>query len=296
MGVRNRSSVACAAVAGIWLTGACAGQPATTFEQGDAGGDKGGSGSSSGGSTVGSTGGSTGGSSGGGSSGGSGGGSTGGSSGASGSASGGSGGGSGSTSSSGSSGGSSSGSTSSGGDAGCAAQASAGAIVLTTNYVPASVVGDGGYAYAYDDKMGSTACLDPAAYCGAGSTGVATPTGTVWGAGIGSSLNQAMATGSASPPIATYAVTGSGIAYALDNLPAQGMRLIIDQAGADYCAPITAASGTVKWSSFNTKCWDGSGTTLAAAPQTATHVQFQVTAGAAVASFAFCVKAISFAP
>jgi hypothetical protein len=162
--------------------------------------------------------------------------------------------------------------------------------------VPASAIGDGGYAYAYDDKMGSTACLDPTAYCGAGSTGVATATGTVWGAGIGSSLNQAMATGPQSPPINTYTVTGSGISYVLDNLPSQGMRIIIDESGSDYCAPLSAASGTVKWSSFNTKCWDGSGTTLAGAPHAATHLQFQVTAGAATAQFAFCVKSASFAP
>jgi hypothetical protein len=162
--------------------------------------------------------------------------------------------------------------------------------------MPATALADGGYAYSYDDKMGSTACLDSTAYCGSGSTGVATATGTVWGAGIGSSLNQAMATGPQSPPVNPYAVTGSGVTYALDNLPAQGMRLVIDQGGSDYCAPITAASGTVKWSSFNTKCWDGSGTSLSAAPSTATHLQFQVTAGTAAASFNFCVTSVSFAP
>jgi hypothetical protein len=98
------------------------------------------------------------------------------------------------------------------------------------------------------------------------------------------------------PPINPYAVTGSGISYTLDNYPSQGMRIIIDEGGTDYCAPLSGASGTVKWASFNTKCWDNSGTTLAGAPQTATHLQFQVTAGMAAGNFSFCVTALSFAP
>jgi hypothetical protein len=174
----------------------------------------------------------------------------------------------------------------------------AGALTLTSNYLAASVIADGGYAYAYNDMMGSTACLDMSALCGMGTTGVATPTGTVWGAGIGFSLNQAMATSMMSPPINPYAVatTETGITYTLSNFPSQGMRLIINNSGTDYCAPITAASGTVTWSSFNTKCWDNSGTALTAAPQAATHIQFQVTAGNASASFDFCVTAVKFAP
>jgi hypothetical protein len=134
------------------------------------------------------------------------------------------------------------------------------------------------------------------AFCGAGSTAVADPMGTIWGAGLGANLNQAMATSSTSPPVGTYSVTGSGIAYTITNLPTQGMRLIIDNSGTDYCAPLSAASGTVKWASFNSKCWDGSGTSLMAAPTAATHVQFQVTAGTATSPFNFCVSAVSFAP
>jgi hypothetical protein len=144
--------------------------------------------------------------------------------------------------------------------------------------------------------MGSSACIDTAAFCGAGTTAIATPTGTVWGAGIGASLNQVMATSAANPPVGQYAVTGSGISYSLSDLPAQGMRLAIDEAGADYCTPLTAASGTIKWASFNTKCWDNSGTVLAGPPKTATYIHFQVTAATAVAPFDFCVTAVSFAP
>jgi hypothetical protein len=127
-------------------------------------------------------------------------------------------------------------------------------------------------------------------------TAIATLTGTVWGAGIGVSLNQPMAMSAVSPPVGPYAVTGSGITYALSNLPVQGMRLAIDEGGVDYCAPVSAASGTVKWASFNSKCWDNSGLTLAGAPKAATYVHFQVTAATAVAPFNFCVTSVSFAP
>jgi hypothetical protein len=161
-----------------------------------------------------------------------------------------------------------------------------------------SVIADGGYAYAYSDMMGSTGCLDASAFCGAGTTGVATSNGTVWGAGIGVSLNQAMATGMASPPIETYAVptTDTGISYTVSPLPSQGMRLIIDDNGMDYCAVVTVATGTVPWSSFNTACWNNSGTALTGAPQAATHLQFQVTASTATTPFNLCVTAVSFAP
>jgi hypothetical protein len=170
------------------------------------------------------------------------------------------------------------------------------AIPLASVYLAASVIGDGGYAYAYADRMGSSACIDTTAFCGAGTTAIATPTGTVWGAGIGVSLNQAMATSAASPPVGQYAVTGSGISYSLSDLPMQGMRLAIDEGGQDYCAPLTTASGTIAWASFNTKCWDHSGVALAGAPKTATYVHFQVTAATAMAAFDFCVTAVSFAP
>jgi hypothetical protein len=167
---------------------------------------------------------------------------------------------------------------------------------LTSVYLAAGVVGDGGYAYAYGDHLGSSACIDATAFCGAGTTAVVTPTGTVWGAGVGVSLNQAMATSAASPPVEPYAVTGSGISYSLSNLPVQGLRLAIDEAGQDYCAPLTAAGGKIEWASFNTKCWDHSGMALAGAPKTATYVHFQVPAATAMAAFDFCVTAVSFAP
>ena len=300
MGLRNHLTIASIVVPTLGYTSACAREPRDGWPSEDQDGSvasDAGQGSSAGGS--GSESGAGSGSSSGGSIGSSSGGSIGSSSGSStGSGSGGQGSTSGSTSggSSGSSSGQSSGGEAGPGDAGCSAAVSAGAIPLTGGYLAASVIGDGGYAYSFQDDMGSTACVDTTAYCAAGSTGIADLAGTVWGAGVGSSLNQALATGPTSPPVHTYAATGSGVTYTLDGLPSQGMRLIIDQAGTDYCAHLTAAADTIKWSSFNTKCWDGSGTTLAGAPQQATHLQFQVPAGTIAAPFAFCVESLSFAP
>ncbi|HLK41478.1 MAG TPA: hypothetical protein VKU41_32235 [Polyangiaceae bacterium] len=171
-----------------------------------------------------------------------------------------------------------------------------GALPLTANYLAATVIGKGGYAYSYNDMTGSAACNDLSAFCGTGMTAVADAAGKTWGAGIGVSLNQAMATSSASPPVGMYAVTGSGLTYTLSNLPTQGARLIIDDGGKDYCTALTSASGTAKWADFNSACWNMSGTGLSGAPQTATHVQFQVTAGPAAGAFDFCVTALSVAP
>jgi hypothetical protein len=231
----------------------------------------------------------------------------GGSSGSAGSGGGTSGGGSGSSGASSGSIGSSSGASGSGSGAGmtagpppdggstCPATVASNAIPLSGNYLSAGTVGKGGYAYSYEDGKGSTACMTSAALCGKGSTAVADAAGTIWGAGIGINLNQAAATTSASPAVDTTQATGTGVQYALSNLPPQGMRIVIDSGGTDYCAPIGSASGIVYWSSFNTKCWDDSGTALTGPPATATHLLFQITADAASTPFDVCVTGVSFA-
>jgi hypothetical protein len=85
-----------------------------------------------------------------------------------------------------------------------------------------------------------------------------------------------------------------GISYAVTNVPSQGARLGITNSGVSYCAPITATSGTVPWSSFNTACWDGSGTSLAGPPQAAVDIEFQVVPNAGTTAFDFCVTSVAF--
>ena len=64
------------------------------------------------------------------------------------------------------------------------------------------------------------------------------------GVSIGVNLNQP----NGSTTKSTFAATGAGVAYTLSSLPTPGTRLIIDNAGADYCANLTAATGTIPWS------------------------------------------------
>jgi hypothetical protein len=173
--------------------------------------------------------------------------------------------------------------------------------------------GTGGYAFSYADSS-STVCLDgcpasPAvcsgtgtALCGHGSLPANPAPYPVYG-GIGINLNQALATSAASPPNVPMAVTGTGITYALSSLPTNGVRLAIDDGatsagpGTAYCAVLTAASGTVPWASFNTKCYDvpPDGTALTGPPQTASQIEFQmVPIPAAAVVDDFCVTAVSF--
>jgi hypothetical protein len=165
----------------------------------------------------------------------------------------------------------------------------------------------GGYAYAFSDSMTvsgpSTACIDATSFCGQGSSG---PTNTAavgtvaaygyYGGGIGVNLNQAMGANTA---IDAFTPTGSGIAYAITGTPPAGLRLIIGNlsgsTGTDYCFPITAASGTVPWASFNSKCYDATPDGVAFAPADGPlHVNFQVSAGSSVTSWSFCVTSLSF--
>jgi hypothetical protein len=160
-----------------------------------------------------------------------------------------------------------------------------------------SVIGDGGYSYFYTDKT-STACVRADALCGKGSTAVADTMGTIWGAGIGLNLNQM--SGAMAYNVFAVPMSAKGISYGLSALPTQGARLQIDNGGSastggtDYCYALQAATGTVTWADFNSKCWDNSGTALSGPPQTATHIAVQVTAVSTATPFDFCVTSLSF--
>jgi hypothetical protein len=142
-----------------------------------------------------------------------------------------------------------------------------------------------GYTYIYADKGGSKVCIAADSLCGNGSTAIADAKGTIWGAGIGFNLDK-----STTP--AAVQLAGTGMTYALSSLPSQGMRAQVSVSGTDYCAKLASASGTVKWTDFNTACWDNSGTSLTAAPSTP-HIGFQVTAGTTAATFDFCVTKVT---
>jgi len=71
------------------------------------------------------------------------------------------------------------------------------------------------------------------------------------------------------------------------------MRVQVVVGGTTYCATMTVATQTILWTSFNTACWDNTGTALTGAPNTVT-IEFEVSSGPTVGIFDFCVTAISF--
>lgn len=167
----------------------------------------------------------------------------------------------------------------------------AGSITFT----PANYWGNiamGGYGYAFSDGT-SWACLNPGAFCGAGST--APMSSTVWGAGIGINLNQMP--GSMTPGNYMVPANSPGISYTLSSVPSGTVYLMIDDNGPmnNYYATITSAAATVPWSMFQSKPWQlDASAGLSGPPQAATHVQFQMSAGTATNSFAFCVTSLKF--
>jgi hypothetical protein len=189
-----------------------------------------------------------------------------------------------------------------GGDGGnCTATATAGALpLLSCGYMPSAASGgvaNGGYAWAFADETlspqgNSTSCLDPSAFCGAGTSAAPTGGASGYGGGIGVSLNQAMGKGT---PQDTYSLTGTtGISYTLSNLPT-GVRLIVGDltgsGGTDYYINLTKASDTVPWSSFN--C-ESTCTGELTGPPAAIHVEFEVPYNSPSVTWSFCVTALSF--
>ena len=112
---------------------------------------------------------------------------------------------------------------------------------------------------------------------------------------MGINLNQAMGTGTTAGNFA--AVGSAGVTYALNNAPAN-LRLIVGDSTTDYCVVVSALSGMVPWSEFNTACYSpGTGTSLSGPPASFTSVRFQVPpddTNGTTTSFDFCVQKLSF--
>jgi hypothetical protein len=218
---------------------------------------------------------------------------------------------SGNTSSSGnsSSGNSSSGNSSSGNSSSgnSSSGSTAGAVMCTNGYC--SQFGEGGYAFADSDSQNmspmtpgtSTATLAAdGSLCISGNVMKlpANPTqadySNDWGAGIGINLNQAADAG---PTVmGTYTLTGTGVTVGVNGIPScTTARVIVNQGGMDYCAPLTGNSTTVPWSMFNTACWMPSTGTALSGPPTSTQlkVQFVTSKTAACPFTSFCITNLS---
>ncbi len=124
-----------------------------------------------------------------------------------------------------------------------------------------------GYAWTAKDTSATTT-ITPAdfssltagsALCASGSV-AHTPTFSGW-AEVGISINQASGGASAG----TYFPTTSGINVHLTNPGASQLRIVLGGPNAatdpnnTWCAPVLAPGGFIPWTTFNTKCSDGSG-------------------------------------
>jgi hypothetical protein len=171
--------------------------------------------------------------------------------------------------------------------------------------------GTGGYAFSYQDTVGSIVCLDGCPASGAVCTTapatsllcthgnlLANPAPySAFGGGIGFNLNQAMATSATPTTAMPFVTTGSGISYTVTNVPANGLRLQIDHGGMTYCANVTTASGTIPWASLELTCYDTPpGAALTGPPGDATQIEFQMVTTATAGTGDFCVTAVGFAP
>jgi len=157
-----------------------------------------------------------------------------------------------------------------------------------------------GFAWIATDSLGSTvtptdfsAHQANAPFCASGS--VVADSGYAGVAMIGFNLNQPESGGTDSEGV--WAVTGAGVAYSLSNPGGSPLRLqIMGAAGyptETWCALIDGTSGTIPWSSFNTACWNNSGTTYDPSIPLES-IQITVPGGNATATaFDFCVNSLT---
>ncbi len=142
---------------------------------------------------------------------------------------------------------------------------------------PGFVVSGGGYVtsgpwqgYAWTDtelpSLGSAispadfSAVAQAPLCVSGTVGADPAYGSFAMLGVYLNMPPDGGAGSALP----WVPTGSGISYSGTNSGGSTLRLqLIGASGApedNWCALLAATSGSIPWSSFNTRCWDGSGT------------------------------------
>jgi hypothetical protein len=174
-----------------------------------------------------------------------------------------------------------------------------GGLSCPTNYCP---LGNGGYEFVYADgdppsktpTGASHATLVNGELCMSGYVMALpiNPTQTDfqndWGCGIGVNLDQAMGTSVINP----FSLTGSGvIVWTTGVPPCTTARVVLTVGGVDYCAPLTDGV-PIPWASFNTKCWDDTGTPLWG-PPSSTDIKVQFVASTTACAFSsFCVTNI----
>lgn len=112
-----------------------------------------------------------------------------------------------------------------------------------------------------------------------------------WGCGVGINLNQAQGNMTTAN---TYALTGTGVTVTTSAVPScTSARVILDEGGVTYCAALTSGV-LIPWTTFNTACWDNSGTALTGAPTSkAIKIQFVASTTASCTFSNFCITQVS---
>jgi hypothetical protein len=152
-----------------------------------------------------------------------------------------------------------------------------------------------GSASTFSDGVSSTICLSGNTLCAAGTTNASKSTNTTinWGTAFDFNLSP----NSTDTDLVGVQLSGSGIFVTLSSLPtgAQARVQVMVGNAAYYCAAMSASSQTLPWASFNTACWNNSGTYLSGAPTAATSIAIVVSSEAGVAgSFDLCVTSLAF--
>ncbi len=158
------------------------------------------------------------------------------------------------------------------------------------------------HGYAWTNAAGTGSTIMPndfaaravgAPFCVSGTVGASTNFSGL--ALLGVNLNQAQ-TGT-NPPLMTVTPTSGGLNINVMNKGTSTLRVQIQgptgatDATDRWCAPVVGSGGFIPWTSFNTKCWDASGTTYAKQPLQ--QVQVMVPGGTTAAiAYDFCLTSI----
>jgi len=163
-----------------------------------------------------------------------------------------------------------------GGSAGLAADGGSGGAGVDVASSGAYFVSGRLHGYAWTSADGTDSTITPADFtalgasdprCAKGSVGPSADYSGV--AMLGVNLNQDQSTDA---PTMTITPMAGGLSISITNNASSPLRLQIQapdggtNADDRWCAPLTGSGGFVPWSSFNTACWDGSGTAYANQP------------------------------
>lgn len=110
---------------------------------------------------------------------------------------------------------------------------------------------------------------------------------------LGLNLNQDIE-GDASE--SSWTPWGAGIAYDIADAADSVLRILLvaeqNDADATWCAPVTAGSGIIAWSDFNTQCWDNMGEPYDGMTPLKSAIVFVPGSSASDVPFDFCLNGL----